>query len=73
MAIKSYIGQGRPLTFQPRVLILESHQYLKHSFLKNHYANWTQISYEDSLQYVSQDANKLFFSHDQDGRHAHIR
>ena len=31
-ASQSSIGQGWPLTFQPRLLILESHQYLKHIF-----------------------------------------
>ena len=31
-ASQSSIGQGLPLTIQPRLLILESHQYLKHIF-----------------------------------------
>ena len=31
-------------------LILESHQYIKTKFLRNHWTDWTQISYEDSLQ-----------------------
>ena len=45
-------GQGWPLTFQPRSSYWRPIYVLKHSFLRNHLANWTQISYGDSLSWV---------------------
>ena len=65
MAINKF--QRSRLTFQPKSLILESHQYIKAKFSQK-----TQILYEDSLRYVSQHLYKLFRSHDQDCQPAHI-
>ena len=45
----------------------------KHLLLWNHWANWTQISYGDPLGSGNESLFKWFWSHDQDGRHAHIR
>ena len=44
----------------------------KHLLLWNHWANWTQISYGDSLGWGNKRLFKCSWSHDQDGRHAHI-
>ena len=43
----------------------------KHLFW-NYWANWTQISYGDSLGWGNESLFKWSWSHDQDGRHAHI-
>ena len=45
---------------------------LKHSFLRNHLANWNQISYDNSLWLVSQNCYKFLWSYDLHGHHAHI-
>ena len=44
----------------------------KHLLLGNYGANWTQISYGDSLGWGNKSLFKWSWSHDQDGRHAHI-
>ena len=44
----------------------------KHLLLWNHWGNWTQISYGDSLGWGNQRLFKCSWSHDQDGHHAHI-
>ena len=44
----------------------------KHLLFWNHWAIWTQISYGDSLGWGNKSLSKWFWSHDQDGRHAHI-
>ena len=41
-------------------------------FSENHWANWTQISYGESLGQGNESLFKWSWSHDQDGRHAHI-
>ena len=40
--------------------------------LWNYWANWTQISYEDSLGWGNKSLFKWSWSHDQDGCHTHI-
>ena len=44
----------------------------KYLLLWNHLANQTQISYGDSLGRGNESLFKWSWSHDQDGRHAHI-
>ena len=44
----------------------------KHLLLWNYWANWTHISYGDSLGWGNESLFKCSWSHDQDGRHAHI-
>ena len=44
----------------------------KHLLLWNHWANWTQILYGDSLGRGNESLFKWSWSLDQDGRHAHI-
>ena len=44
----------------------------KHLLLRNYWANWTHISYVDSLGWGNESLFEWFWSHDQDGRHAHI-
>ena len=44
----------------------------KHLLLWNYWANWTHISYGDSLGWGYESLFKWSWSHDQDGRHAHI-
>ena len=56
----------RPSSVRPSVNIF------KHLLLWNHWANWTQISYGDSLGWGNESLFKWSWSHDQDGRHAHI-
>ena len=56
----------RPSSVRPSVNIF------KHLLLWNHWANWTQISYGDSLGWGNESLFKWLWSHDQDGRHAHI-
>ena len=38
----------------------------------NHWTNWTQISYGDSLGWGDKSLFKWSWSHDHDGRHTHI-
>ena len=38
----------------------------------NHWANWTQILYADSLRWGNQSLFRWFWSHDQDGCHTHL-
>ena len=56
----------RPASGRPSVNIF------KHPLLWNHWANWTQISYGDSLGWGNESLFKCSWSHDQDGRHAQI-
>ena len=51
---------------------LSSVNIFKHLLLWNHWANLTQISYGDSLGWGNQSLFKWSWSHDQNGRHAHI-
>ena len=44
----------------------------KHLLLWNYWANWTHISHGDSLGWGNESLFKWSWSHDQDGRHAHI-
>ena len=44
----------------------------KHLLLWNHWGNWAQILYGDSLGRGNESLFKWSWSHDQDGRHAHI-
>ena len=68
----SFKGQGWPLTFSQGRSYWSPINILKHSFLTNHWPNWTQISYEDFLWEVSQNLYQLYWSYDQDGHHTHI-
>ena len=56
----------RPSSVRPSV-----HNF-KHLLLWNHWANLIQISYGDSLGRGNKSLFKWSWSHDQDGRHAHI-
>ena len=60
------------LSVRPSVVCRPSVNIFKHLLLWNHWANWTQISYGDSLGYGNESLFNWFWSHDQDGRHAHI-
>ena len=66
--------RGELLVYQwiPRLSVRPSVNIFKHLLLWNHWANWTQISYGDSLGWGNESLFKWFQSHDQDGRHAHI-
>ena len=63
-----------PVTLLPVRLsvVRPSVNIFKHLLLWNHWANWTQISYGDSLGWGNESLFKFSLSHDQDGRHAHI-
>ena len=60
----------RPSVVRPS--IRPSVNIFKHLLLRNHWANWTQISYGDSLGWGNESLFKWSWSHDRDGRHAHI-
>ena len=60
-----------PASVRPSVR-LSSVNILKHLLLWNYWANWTYISYGDSLGWGNESLFKWSWSHDQDGRHAHI-
>ena len=51
---------------------LSSVNIFKHLLLWNYWANWTHISYGGSLGWGNESLFKCFWSHDQDGCHAHI-
>ena len=75
MTIKiSSKGQGWPLTFQPRPLILESHQFIKTLFSQKPLGqlNLNFIWRLHSLGLGNQSLFNWALSHDQDGCHAHI-
>ena len=57
---------------RPSVVCRPSVHNFKHLLLWNHWANWTQISHRDSLGWGNESLFKWSWSHDQDGRHAHI-
>ena len=44
----------------------------KHLLLRNHWANQSQISYGASMRWRNESLLKCSWSHDEDGRHAHI-
>ena len=60
-------GIGRP----PSSVWLSSTLF-KHLLLRNHWANWSQISYGVSMGWGNERLFKRSWSHDQDGCHAHI-
>ena len=62
--------RGELLVYQ--WLCRRSVNIFKHLLLWNHWANWTQISYGDSLGWGNESLFKWSWSHDQDGHHAHI-
>ena len=61
----------RPSSVRPSS-VCPSVNIFKHLLLWNHWANWTQISYGDSLGWGNESLFKSSWSRDQDGRHAHI-
>ena len=61
-----------PASVVRRPSVRPSVNIFKHLLLWNHWANWTQISYGDSLGWGKESLFKWSWSHDQDGRHAHI-
>ena len=62
----------RPSSVRPSSVRRPSVNIFKHLLLWNHWANWTQISYGDSLGWGNESLFKCSWSHDQDGHHAHI-
>ena len=44
----------------------------KHLLFRNHWADWSQISYGVSMDQGNKSLFKRSWSHDQDGHHAHI-
>ena len=68
--------RGELLVYQwlrcPSSVVRPSVNIFKHLLLWNHWANLTQISYGDSLGWENESLFKCSWSHDQDGRHAHI-
>ena len=58
---------------RPSVICRPSVNIFKHLLLWNHWANWTPISYGDSLGCGNESLFKWSWSHDQDDRHAYIQ
>ena len=64
----------RPSSVRPSSVVRRpsSVNIFKHLLLWNYWANWTHISYGGSLGWGNESLFKWSWSHDQDGRHAHI-
>ena len=65
-------GWANSIPVTPSFVRRPSVNIFKHLLLWNHWANWTQISYGDSLGHGNESLFKWSWSHDQDGRHAYI-
>ena len=65
MAINKFQRSRLTFAFSAKVAhIVVPMNIFKPSFLRNHYANGNQISYDYSLWLVSQNLYKLLWSHD---------
>ena len=63
---------GRPPSSVVRRRPSSSSTLFKHLLLRNHWANWSQISYGAFTGWGNESLYIWSRSHDQDGRHAHI-
>ena len=72
LLVYQWLWRPSSVVCRPSSVVRPSVNIFKHLLLWNHWANWTQISYGDSLTWGNKSLFKCSWSHDKDGRHAHI-